>query len=226
MSTTPMTQADGSDQLWAAIDDQRTRTADLLGTLTAAEWREPSLCDGWTVRDVAALLTLQQQTVGSTLAFVVRHPSALSADLNRTINRSAQIVAAELSTDEIIRRIRAMVGSRRHNSFVTPLEALTDALVHSQDIAIPLGRPLEMNPRAAVAAATRNWDTRASWLARVFRRVPFDGLRLRATDADWTVGDGPEVSGPIAALLLLLTGRPARVADLTGDGAALVRARL
>ena len=159
-----MTQTDTPDQLWAAIDDQRTRTADLLATLTAAQWAEPSLCEGWTVRDVAAHLTLQQETIGSILAFTLRHPGVLSADLNHTIKQSALSLAAELPTDEFIRRIRAMVGSRRHNSFVTPLETLTDALVHSQDIAIPLGRRLAMDPQAAVAAATRNWETRDTWL--------------------------------------------------------------
>lgn len=221
-----MTQTYSSDQLWAAIDDQRTRTADLLARLTAAQWAEPSLCDGWTVRDVAAHLTLQQETIGSILAVALRHPGVLSMDLNHTIKQSALSLAAELTPDELIRRIRAMVGSRRHNSFVTPLETLTDALVHGQDIAIPLGRPLAMDPQAAAVAATRRWDTRGTWLAKVNRRLPLDGLRLRATDAEWTVGDGPEVAGPIAALLLLITGRPARVAELTGDGAESLRDRL
>ena len=34
--------------------------AGLLADLSEREWRRPSLCDGWTVRDVAAHLTLQQ----------------------------------------------------------------------------------------------------------------------------------------------------------------------
>lgn len=226
MSATPATQAFDADQLWAAIDDQRVRTADLLAELTDAEWDEPSLCDGWTVRDVAAHLTAQQETVGSTVAFALRHPGVLSTDLNRTINRSARALAAELPREEIIRRIRAMVGSRRHNSFITPLEALTDALVHGQDIAVPLGRPLAMDPRAAAVAAARRWDTRATWMARVNRSLPLDGLRFRATDAAWAAGEGAEIAGPIAALLLLITGRPALVAELTGEGAEILKARL
>ena len=51
------------DDIWNTIDEQRARTADLLEQLTDDEWRRPSLCDGWTVRDVAAHLTLQQLTV-------------------------------------------------------------------------------------------------------------------------------------------------------------------
>jgi hypothetical protein len=46
-------------------------------------------------------------------------------------------------------------------------------------------------------------------------------LTLRATDTDWVVGDGPEVSGPALALLLLLTGRPeVSVGNLRGPGCA------
>jgi hypothetical protein len=43
------------DEVWAAIDLQRRRTADLLEQLSDEEWRQPSLCRGWTVRDVAAI---------------------------------------------------------------------------------------------------------------------------------------------------------------------------
>jgi uncharacterized protein (TIGR03083 family) len=44
--------------VWRAIDDERSRLADLMEGLSDAEWRTPSLCAGWTVRDVAAHLTL------------------------------------------------------------------------------------------------------------------------------------------------------------------------
>jgi uncharacterized protein (TIGR03083 family) len=206
------------DALWAAIDDQRRRTADLLDTLTFEQWQHPSLCDGWTVRHVAAHLTMQQQRVGDIVSFMVRHPRMLrSLTLNRTIHDSA-VLQAQLPTEEIVTRIRGQLGSRRHNIGLTQLEPLTDALVHSQDIAIPLGLALEMNPEAAAAAATRAWDTRGTWLSRVFRPLALDGLRLTATDIDWSVGDGPDVNGPVAALLLLLAGRTARLDELTGPG--------
>jgi hypothetical protein len=46
---------------------------------------------------------------------------------------------------------------------------------------------------------------------------------LVATDIDWSSGHGPEIAGPVGAILLLLTGRPVGLADLTGDGADLLR---
>jgi uncharacterized protein (TIGR03083 family) len=214
----------GADAVWAAIDDQRGRTADLLAQLTEEQWQHPSLCQGWTVRHVAAHLTLQQQRVRDVAAFVARNPSMLrSLTLNATIRASA-VVQSRLPTDEIIARIRTMIGSRRHNVFVTPLETLTDILVHSQDIAVPLGVELEMPPSASVLAATRRWDTRGTRLATVFRPLPLEGYRLTATDADWARGQGPEVAGPIGALLLLLTGRSAALSHLTGAGADALRA--
>lgn len=218
-----MTQAE-ADTVWGAIDDQRTRTADLLEQLTAAQWDHPSLCRGWTVRHVAAHLTLQQQRIRDLAAFVAHNPQMLrSLTLNATIHDSAVLQAQMLSSQEIISRIRAMIGSRRHNAFVTPLETLTDILVHSQDVAIPLGLDLTMRPTASALAATRRWDTRGTWLATVFRRLPLDGYRLTATDTDWTRGHGPELAGPIGTLLLLLTGRSAALDQLTGDGAEAVR---
>jgi uncharacterized protein (TIGR03083 family) len=215
-----------ADAAWAAIDDQRERTADLLERLTEEQWQHPSLCQGWTVRHVAAHLTLQQLRVRDVAAFVARHPSMLrSMSLNATIHASA-VLQSRLPTDEIVGRIRSMIGSRRHNTFVTPLETLTDILVHSQDIAVPLGVNLGMLPSASALAATRQWDTRATWLATVFRPLPLQGYRLTATDADWTRGQGPEVTGPIGALLLLLTGRSAALGQLAGEGADALRAAL
>jgi hypothetical protein len=116
-----------------------------------------------------------------------------------------------------------MIGSRRHNAFVTPRETLSDILVHSQDIAIPLGLDLGMQPGPSALAATRLWNTRAAWLATVFRRLPLDGYRLTATDTDWARGQGPEIEGPIGALLLLLTGRSAALDRLAGEGADTLR---
>jgi uncharacterized protein (TIGR03083 family) len=220
MTTLPRADADAT---WSAIDDQRRRTADLLEQLTPEQWRQPSLCQGWTVRHVAAHLTLQQLRVRDTAAFVARNPSMLRrVTLNRFIHQSA-VIESRLPVEEIVHRIRAMIGSRRHNAFVTPLETLSDVLVHSQDIAVPLGLHLQMDPTAGARAATRRWDTRRTWLSTVFQTLPLEGYRLTATDVDWAQGKGLDVAGPVGALLLLLTGRSGALAQLTGEGADALR---
>jgi len=107
-----------------------------------------------------------------------------------------------------------MAGSRRKAPGVSHLEPLIDVLVHGQDIAIPLGRPRAVPVRAAVAAADRVWPNLFPWRAQ--RRLR--GFRLAATDCFWSAGDGLLVEGPIAAILLLLTGRRAGLAQLSGAG--------
>lgn len=44
------------------------------------------------------------------------------------------------------------------------------------------------------------------------------GLRLVATDLEWSAGRGAEVSGPGEALLMTLAGRGDAVDELTGPG--------
>nr|WP_255222091.1 maleylpyruvate isomerase family mycothiol-dependent enzyme [Nocardia otitidiscaviarum] len=94
------------------------------------------------------------------------------------------------------------------------LDRLMDLLVHGQDIAIPLGITRDMPLTATRIAVERIWNTNAPFHAR--RR--FAGYRLAATDDDWTSGHGPLITGPLAALLLLITGREAALPHLTGAG--------
>ncbi|APE09511.1 hypothetical protein BO226_10095 [Rhodococcus sp. 2G] len=209
------------DDIWNTIDEQRARTADLLEQLTEDEWSRPSLCEGWTVRDVAAHLTLQQLTVVDLVRMALRHPGGVN-----TIIRESSRHRARQPTAELIADLRGMIGSRRHNVGILPLETMIDLLVHGQDIAIPLQRDLPMPPDAAAAGATRLWSTRGTGKARVFADLPLDGFRLTATDAEWSSGSGPEVRGPISAILLLLSGRRAGLSRLEGDGAGELRRRL
>ena len=216
--------ATDTDALWAGIDDQRARTAALLEGLTPEQWEHPSLCEGWTVRHVAAHLTMQQQRVRDALGFLARHPRMLRRlALNDFIHDAAVVHAETLTNGQIVAGIRSGMGSRRHNVGLTPLETLTDILVHSQDIAIPLGADLPMLPSLSALAATRRWETRDTWLASVNRRLPWASCRLSATDTDWTRGEGAEITGPIGALLLLVTGRTAALDQLTGEGADALR---
>jgi uncharacterized protein (TIGR03083 family) len=205
------------DEIWSAIDAQRVRTADLLETLAPEEWDHPSLCEGWTVRDVAAHLTLQQLNLVDGLLGALRHPGSL----NHVIRETAPSKAA-LPTDRLISEIRATVGSRRRNVGQTHLETLIDIVVHGQDIAIPLSRELAVPVEATATAATQVWSYRAvrrgRWKPRVFRRIPYERYRFTATDTSWSIGDGPEIHGPVLAILLVLTGRPAGLTYLAGEG--------
>jgi uncharacterized protein (TIGR03083 family) len=210
------------DEVWAAIDIQRLRTVDLLESLSAEEWAHASLCDGWTVRDVAAHLTLQQISLGDGLRMALRHPGSINH-----INRENARRRAGLPTERLIADIRGMVGSRRHNFGLTHLDTLIDIVIHGQDIAIPLSRELEADPQAAAAAATRVWSDhltrRGRWKLRVFRSVPYEHYQLTATDTPWSVGEGLEIRGPILAILMVLTGRLVCLPQLSGEGAMALK---
>jgi uncharacterized protein (TIGR03083 family) len=214
------TQVRNPDQIWQAIDAQRRSLADLLDELSDDQWRHASLCQGWTVRDVAAHLTLQQVGFGGVLAMMAHWRGSI----DRTIQHAAVRRAAALSTREIIAQIRGMVGSRRHNFGVTYLETLCDILVHGQDIAIPLGRRHDMPPSAAAVAASRVLSMR--WPPPMPAVRTAAGFRLTADDISWSAGKGPEVHGPMAAILLVCTGRLVALPQLSGTGAAELAARL
>jgi uncharacterized protein (TIGR03083 family) len=205
------------EQVWQAIDSARLGVAELLEQLSDDDWRHDSLCRDWTVRDVAAHLTLQQLSVGTAVVAMIR----ARGDVDRLIHDMARRRAA-LPTQRLVAEIRGTVGSRRHNPGVTHLETLIDILVHGQDIAVPLGRRLEMPVDAAATAASRVWE-----LGRPFHaKRKTAGYALTATDTEWSAGEGLEVRAPIGDLLLLLTGRTVVLPRLVGEGAAGLSARL
>jgi uncharacterized protein (TIGR03083 family) len=217
-----MTQAQAMDvaDIWRAIDAHCGRVADLLADLSDEEWDRPSLCAGWTVRDVAAHLTLQRLRLRDSVTMMRNW----RGNMDRTIAHWARRRAADLPTGQIVAEIRAAVGAHRPNVGVTPRETLIDILVHAQDIAVPLGRTLVTPPDAAAVATSRLLSMRWPPPPPSVRTVSRFGLS--ATDVAWSAGDGPQVRGPMGALLLVCCGRPAGLADLSGPGLAELTARL
>ena len=197
-------------QAWQVITRERARLADLLDGLTPAQWEQPSLCAGWTVKHVAAhVISSPQATAWAVGVALVR----ARGSFDRCIDEQARHWA-DRPADQILGDYRRLHGSQRHPIGTTYYEPLLDVLVHSQDIAIPLGCEHPMPTLPARAAADRVW--RRSFPFRARRRL--QGLRLRATDTDWAAGTGDEVTGAMADLLLVLTGRTATLPRLTGPG--------
>jgi uncharacterized protein (TIGR03083 family) len=136
------------------------------------------------------------------------------------VNRDmARRHAASAGPGELVSQLQEHADSRRKPFITTRRNLLFDVLVHSQDIALPLGRTLPLPPAPTRAALDRVWTM--GWPFHARRRLA--GLRLVATDLDWSAGAGPEVSGAAGALLLLLTGRTATaLGALSGPGAARI----
>lgn len=200
-----------TDELWRIVDRERASLADLLEGLAPDQWETRTRCGDWRVRDVAAHLTIAARY---SYGQVVREMVRARGDWNRMIHDSA-VREAALPAEEIITNLRSIIGSRRLAPTTSPREPLLDLLVHGQDIALALGRE-----RAVPAAAARDSADRVWTMRFPPRPWPLPKARLVATDIAWTRGAGEEVRGPVAALLLLLTGRPEAAreyAERTGE---------
>ncbi len=206
------------DDSWRAIAEHRLALAALLEPLTEEALDTPSLCAGWRVRDVAAHVALAPQVpgIGSMIADGVRARGSF-----HRLNHDVSVrYAGTRSGAQLVAELRAHAESRRLPVVTNYRNILFDILVHAQDIAIPLGHEMATPRDPAVAGANRVWTM--GWPFWAKRRLR--GVRLVATDADWAAGTGAEVSGPIDALLLLLTGRAGvALPRLTGPGVPVVR---
>jgi uncharacterized protein (TIGR03083 family) len=133
------------------------------------------------------------------------------------LNTLASRRRARRPTEQLVADLRAGAASRKVPVVSNDRNVLFDLLVHGQDIAIPLGVDLRMPPEAAADGASRVWSM--GWPFWAQRRLR--GMRLTATDVEWSVGSEAEIRGPIRGLLLLLTGRTSTAAPLlSGEGLA------
>jgi uncharacterized protein (TIGR03083 family) len=92
---------------------------------------------------------------------------------------------------------------------------LTEAVVHHQDIRRALDRPRVVPTdrlRVALNVIAKRPGTGTGGTRR--RR----GVTLTATDIDWSLGSGPEATGPAEAILMTLAGRRGAFGELSGDG--------
>ncbi|MGK8523776.1 maleylpyruvate isomerase family mycothiol-dependent enzyme [Nocardia asteroides] len=206
-----------TEQIWRAVAAERAGLAELLAPLPESGWDHPSLCQGWRVRDVVAHIVLSGRAdIGWILVNLIR----ARGDLHRAIRDTAVRHADKLTTRQLLGELRDSIDARIAALGTTPADRLMDLLVHGQDIALPLGLTRDMPAPAALVAINRIWTTRGPFHAR----KTFAGYRLVATDTEWAAGEGAVISGPIAALLLLVTGRRQAWDQLTGDGMARLAA--
>jgi uncharacterized protein (TIGR03083 family) len=204
------------DEKWTVIADQRRALADLLADLDASDWERPSLCAQWRVKDVAAHLALTPQSPG--ILRILAHGLRARGDFD-AVNRDLAVAHADRPPAELVAELRELADSRRKPAITTLDNLLFDTLVHVQDVALPLGVPAAMPLDAAREGADRVW--RMGWPFWARRRLR--GIRLVASDVDWTAGEGAEIRGPVQALLLLLTGRTdTALPHLSGLGVPLL----
>lgn len=209
-------------RLFAFATQNRLLAADMLEALTPQEWRTPSLCTGWTVREVAAHLV---PPAGSFLAprlllGVLRY----RGDLDRMVDSNARRDADRWATEQIIGLLRARSDVRLAPPVTGAGGPFTDTCIHLRDMARPLGLPATTSLEAWREALEFLTSPQAGHGFVPKRRVA--ELRFTATDQDWRWGEGAEVRGPSEALAMAISGRGVALADLEGDGQHELAARL
>lgn len=200
------------NDVWTMVHAERAALIDDLAHVDDERWERPSLCPGWSVHDVVAHLVDTART--TRLGFVVGFARA-RFDFDRQNARGIERERGA-SPRETLRRLRAVAA--RTSTPPAPLDTrLVEEVVHGEDIRRPLGLTRAYPPEAVARALRLQVRTSTSFGGA---RELVAGVRLRATDADLTIGEGPDVSGTALSLLLAVSGRRVALDELDGPGAA------
>lgn len=196
---------------------ERADLADLLTTLTPAQWDAPSLCSRWRVRDVIAhLFSYEDLGVAGLIGRFIR-----GGVLPDRVNAVGVATYTNHSIDDLLALARDHLQPRGLTAGFGGRIALTDGLIHHQDIRRPLGLPRDIPADRMLAALDFARTAPTIGAAKRIR-----GLTLTATDLDWTAGSGPAVAGPAEALLMTIAGRHGIAEELTGPGQQILADRI
>ena len=204
--------------MWGLVAAERRRTADFLETLQPEHWQAPSLCELWTVReDMGHINFIWNTTDEELMERVGRHGGdvpAASAELGKELGRK--------TPEELIAGLRDNAELQKLPPGARPIDALADVVLHTHDVAFPLGLEHPANADATwlvldeVVGDNRDHYNPSDGI---------DGLRFEATDLDWSHGEGDLVKGRAIDLASALHGRRAPVDALTGPGVEAFRER-
>lgn len=200
------------NDVWPLVHAERAALIDDLARLDDTAWQQPSLCAGWTVHDVVAhLVDVARST---RLGFAVDMVRA-GFDFDRQNTRGIERARGG-SPGETLQRLRE--AATRTSTPIAPLDTrLVEEVVHGEDIRRPLGISHSYAQQAVVRSLRQQVRTSTAFGGA---KELVAGVRLVATDTDFAIGAGPEVTGPALALLLSVSGRPVAANELDGPGLA------
>ncbi|MFJ9388181.1 maleylpyruvate isomerase family mycothiol-dependent enzyme [Nocardioides sp. NPDC101246] len=195
---------------------ERDALADDLRSLSPEQWRSPTLCGEWDVEEVVAHLG-----AASRLSFPGWLRSMIGARFDPDVHNRRRLEEFRGSSpEETLARFVGIGPIRlpRRES----VGGLGEMIVHSEDIRRPLGIRHDPDPEGLLAVATffatKDFAVNSKSLVA--------GLRLRAVDAAYVSGEGPEVSGRLLDLVMAMAGRREVLDGLVGDGVPELTQRL
>jgi uncharacterized protein (TIGR03083 family) len=202
---------------WTVIHEERRALLADLEPLTDEQWSTPSLCEGWSVRDVLGhMVATATKTPPKFFAGMIGSGFRFNAMANKDIARET----AGPPTDTLA-RFREVLD--RTSSPPGPkMTWVGEVVVHGEDIRRPLG----INHTYPTDALTSVADFYKGSNLLIGGKDRVSGLEWRATDADWSTGTGPTVSGPMLSLVMAIVGRKPALNDLSGEGLATLRDRM
>jgi len=202
--------------IWRTIDTERGSLATDLGPISEEQWNTLSQCNQWSVRDVLAHMTATAKT--TSMNFL---PGLVGTGFKFNELSDKKIREERgASSAETLARFKAIETSRKRPP--GPIGTmLGETIVHAEDIRGPLGIAHEYPGEALIEVA--DFYKGSNLILHTKSRI--DGLSLRATDASWSHGSGPEVAGPMLALVMAMVGRKQPLDRLSGDGVATLRGR-
>ena len=197
--------------------EERLEFADFLAGLSPEQWDSPTLCAGWRVRDVVAhTMSYEGMPFGALARRFLK--GRLQTD---RINELAVADMSATSPAELVDTVRKYAEPSGLGAGFGGRIALTDNMIHQQDIRRVLGAPRVIAVERLFVALDF-----VRWAPLIRGALRARGVRLVATDVDWSAGTGPEVRGPGEALLMVMAGRRDALTDLDGPGLTKLAARL
>ena len=189
----------------------------LLQGLTATQWQAPSLCSRWSVKDVATHVVSYDELSKPALVATFLRGGGSFAKVNDVALRRYQSLVADEVLDLLARNLRPSGLPAALGGGI----ALTDGTIHHQDIrrVLRLPRTIPVSHLVPVLDFALGAPTLPA-------KKNAEGLKLTATDVDWTSGSGAEISGPGESLLMALAGRPHALDELSGPGLSTLRTRI
>jgi uncharacterized protein (TIGR03083 family) len=202
--------------LMPMVHAERHALADFLNSLTVEQWAEPTWCDKWNVQDLVGHLTAAGNiTAPHFFGGFIRS----GFNFDRFVEGDLRHYATGKPSD-VTARFEAILDSNRKPPGPAYV-ALGEIMVHGEDIRRPLGARGDHPPEHLSTLAELYKKTGAPLRAK--QRLV--GLRLEATDVDWSTGSGPEVRGPCMSLILAMVGRKGALADCEGPGVEMLASR-
>jgi uncharacterized protein (TIGR03083 family) len=203
-------------ELMPMIHAERQLLADDLAVLEPDQWAHATWCDKWNVQELVGHLVASASITAP--RFLVGFVST-GFSFDRFVDKNLRQYATG-EPSEVLERFRGIITSTRKPPGPAYV-ALGEIMVHGEDIRRPLGLKCE-HPSVHLTTLAGMFIKTGAPLHGKRRSA---GLRLVATDTDWSAGDGPEVRGPTMSLILGMVGRRGALDDLDGPGLDTLRSR-